>query len=204
MTPLSPLSDTKIAARYGVRNLEQKLENKKALQKELGWPMEAKVPLLCLPMGMSESLGGPLFKEVLPGLLSLPMEIVILGKGSSEFGEIFTKLATERGHRLAILPHDEGSIRKMYAASDMALFLTAPAETEEMKYCLTYGVVPIAPEGKPLEDYNPVQETGDSFLFSQLTAWHCFAAIVRAMETYKFPFDWRTIERHGMEKAENK
>ncbi len=203
MTPLSPLSDTKIARRYGVRTLEHKMENKTALQKEMGWPMESKIPILCLPLGMSEALGGAMFQELLPGIFSLPVELLVLGKGSSEFGALFTRLAKERSHRMAILPADETSMRKMYAAADMALFLTDPSSLEELDHCLEYSVVPIAPESKLLENYNPVQETGNSFLFQQPTTWHVFAAIVRAIETYKFPFDWRTIERHGMESKGN-
>jgi starch synthase len=199
MAPLSPLSDTKIARRYGARTLEGKIENKTALQRDLGWPMEPKMPLLCLPMGMSDSLGGTLFKQLLPGIFSLPLEILVLGKGSQEYGAIFTRLSRERGHRTAIVPTDGTSIRRMYAAADMALFLTDPTPEKELAYCLQYGVVPIALETKCLADYNPIQETGDAFLFEQPTMWHAFAAIVRAIETYKFPFDWRTIQRHGME-----
>ena len=84
-----------------------------------------------------------------------------------------------------------------------ALFLSNPTAHEELAHCLQYGVVPIAPEVKELDDYNPVQETGNSFLFEQPTVWNAFAALVRAIETYKFPFDWRTIQRHGMESKGN-
>ena len=201
MTTLSPLSDTKIPRRYGTRTLEHKLENKTAFQREMGWPMEPKRPMLCLPIGMSETIGGSLLQELLPGLLTLPIEIIILGKGSSEYGTLFTKIAKERSHRIAILSNNDTSIRKMYAAADMALFLADPSTQEELTHCLRYGVVPIAPEVGSLEDYNPVQESGDSFLFQKATVWDAFAALVRAIETYKFPFDWRTIQRHGMEKV---
>ncbi|MDD5750939.1 MAG: hypothetical protein PHS73_00270 [Candidatus Peribacteraceae bacterium] len=202
MTPLSPLSDSKIARSYSVRSLQDKVQNKTALQRELGWPMEPKAAMLCLPAGMSEGLGGTLFRELLPGLLTLPLQIVVLGMGSAEYGELFTKLAKERQHRLAIIPNAEENIRKMYAASDMAIFLTEPADRDELAHCLRYGVVPVAPESRQLENYNPVQETGDAFLFDNPeSVWSVYAAIVRALETFKFPFDWRTIQRHGMEKA---
>jgi len=200
LAPLSPSYDTKIARRYSSRTLEHKVENKTALQQELGWPMEPKAPILCLPSGMSEALGGELLKQMLPGLLSLPVEILVLGKGESMYGELFTQLAQERGHRIAILPATEDGARKMYAAGDIALFLTDPTGSEELEACLQYGVVPVAQEGRGLEDYNPVQESGDSFLFTEASPWMCFAALVRALETFKFPFDWRTIARHGMER----
>ena len=199
MTPLSPAYDPKIARRYSARTIEHKVENKTTLQKELGWPMEPKAPIVCLPAGMSDALGGTLLKEFLPGLLSLPVELLVLGKGSADYGELFTELAQERGHRIAIIPHDEDSMRKLLAAADIALFLTDPSGMPELTTCLQYGVVPVAPTGSGLSDYNPVQETGNAFLAADVTPWLLFAALVRALETFKFPFDWRTIERHGME-----
>lgn len=200
MNPLSPAYDAKIARRYSARTLEHKVENKTALQRELGWPMEPRMPILCLPGGMSEELGGALFRDVLPGLLAMPVSFLVLGKGAPEYGALFTELARERGHRLAILPATEDGQREMYAGADMALFLADPSGSEELAACLQYGVVPIAPAVKGLDDYNPVQETGDSFLFAETNPWLVFAAVVRALETFKFPFDWRTIARHGMER----
>ena len=64
-----------------------------------------------------------------------------------------------------------------------------------------YGAVPIAPRTPSLQNYNPVQESGNAFLYDELTKWHCFGAIVRALETFNFPFDWRTIQRHCMEEV---
>ncbi len=194
----SPHTDTHIAHRYSSSSLDQKLLNKTALQEELGWVPEPKRPVICLPAGMSEKLGGELFQQVLPGLLSLPIEILVVGKGSASFGSLFTKLSKEHKHRVAILPASETSLSKIYAASDMALFLANPASQKELTECLHYGVVPISLPCDALEDYDPVQEAGNAFVFPESNPWLCFMSLVRALETYKLPFDWRTIEKHGM------
>ena len=199
---MTPATDQKIAQRYTSKSLEKKGKNKVSLQEELGWPGEDKRPVLCLPAGMSEKLGGALLEEVLPGLLSLDIQLLILGKGSSKYGTLFTELAAKYGHAIAIISNEEVAIRKMYAAADMALFFEDPSGMEELPQALSYGVIPIAPETNVLADYNPVQEAGNSFLYKDKNVWHCFAAIVRAMETHKFPFDWRTIQRHCMESVQ--
>jgi starch synthase len=200
MHPFLPATDPLIPRKYSVGNVDQKVQNKTALQKELGWPAEPKRPLVCLPAGMTEKLGGQLLEDVLPGLLSLELEMIVLGKGSSRYGALFTKLEKEQKHRLHIMPEDEKSLHLMFAAADMALFLTDPSEMKEMVHALQYGVVPVsAVAASALEDYNPVQETGNAFLFEQPNKWAVFAQLVRACETYKFPFDWRTIQRHCME-----
>lgn len=200
----SPETDTHITARYTQKTLDQKVRNKSALQKELGWPVESKRAMVCLPMGMSDALGGKALQMMLPGLLTQSMELLILGKGSKEYGSLFTQLQKEHGHRIAILSVSEASVHKILAASDIALFLSDVTDSPEVQACLTYGVVPIAPETTSLENYDPVQERGTGFLYtpgssSQECAWSSFAALARALETFKFPFDWRTIQRQCME-----
>ncbi len=199
MSQLSPAYDNKIARKYSVKTLEHKVENKLALQKELGWPPEKRIPILCIPAEITNERGGALLKEVLPGILTLGLELIILGRGGEEYGAIFSKLTQEKGHRIAIIKDTEEDRRKMYAAADMALFLADATGTPELANVLRYGTVPIAPATRSLENYNPVQESGNSFLYEEPTKWHCFAAVVRALETHVFPFDWRTIQRHCME-----
>jgi starch synthase len=204
--PWSPDTDVLIAQRYSIKTLEQKVRNKAALQKELGWPVEGKRAMAALPLGMTDDLGGSVLRTMLPGLLSQSLEIVILGKGGKDYGALFTELQKESGHRIAILPADDVALHRILAGADMALFLSDVGGQSILQTCLAYGVVPIAPETDRLESYDPVQERGDAFLFSpgksgEQTAWSAYAAVVRAIETFKFPFDWRTIQRHCMEAA---
>jgi len=202
MSALSPAYDNKIARKYSVRTLEHKIENKLALQENLTWPTERKIPVVCIPTGMTNDLGGALLQETLPGIMTLGLELLILGKGSKEYGEIFTQLTRQKGHRIAILEDTDEKRRAMYAAADMAFFFTEPTSLQELQLTLRYGAVPIAPVTKALENYNPVQESGNAFLYEREDKWSCFAALVRALETFNFPYDWRTIQRHCMESAQ--
>lgn len=198
---LTPHTDSSIARKYSSSSLDQKVVNKTALQEEIGWPAEPRRPMLCFPAGMSEKLGGALFQELLSGLLALPIEVIIIGKGSANYGTLFTKLSKDHSHRMHILHDSEENQHKMFAAADMALFLSDPASMKELSVCLHYGVVPVSLPCAALEDYDPVQESGNAFLYEKPDAWLAFASLVRATETYKLPFDWRTIQKHGMETA---
>jgi starch synthase len=199
MTPLSPAYDNKITRKYSARTIEHKGENKAALQELVNWLVEPKQPIICFPGGTTEALGGELMQEVLPGLLELPVNIVIRGRGSKKYGELFTKIAKTSPHRIAILPDDETNLRKMLAGSDIAMFFATQNEGAELEDALRYGVIPVSLQHEILENYNPVQESGNAFVFDQPTRWQCFASVVRALETFKFPYDWRTIQRHAME-----
>ena len=204
MSPFSPTADSAIARKYGAKSLEYKVQNKLALQEELGWPSEPKRPVICLPLGMTDELGGALLQELIPGLLSLPVEILIRGKGSANYGALFTKLTQQYGHRITIMQDTEESLSKMYAAADMALFLTDPTKHPELLRCLAFGTVPVSIHCKSLSNYDPNQESGEGFFFEKPNVWHVYGALVRALETFRFPFDWRTIQRHCMEMAEAK
>ena len=199
--PISlPAYDTKIPRKYSARTIEHKVENKLALQDDIGWIAEPKQPIACIMTGMTDALGGALMEETILGMLELPVGLLIRGRGSQKYGALFTKLASQYKHKVKILPDDDVATRKMLAASDIALFFSVPTE-EDREMALRYGVVPVSREAAGLEDYNPVQETGNAFLFEQPTKWQCFASLVRALETFKFPYDWRTIQRHAMESA---
>ncbi len=198
---MSPSANSNITRPYNATTLEYKVQNKVALQEELGWPMEPKRAMICLPMGMTDQLGGELLKELVPGLMGMDLQLIILGKGSASFGTYFTELAKKYGHRVAILPNNEKGMEKMMAAADMSLFLKDPSNTPELTLSLQYGTVPVAVETSALANYNPNQESGDSFTFNKEDVWHAFAAVVRAMETFRFPYDWKTIQKNAMEKA---
>lgn len=203
MTNRSPSTDKTINRTYTSQTLEYKQLNKESLSTEIGWTVDKKKAVLCIPTGVSEQLGGKLLEEILPGLLELPVQILILGKGSSAYGKLLTELAKKHSDRIAIIPHDEKVMGKMYAAADMALFLSNPAGMPELDHALAYGAVPLAPLSTKLDDYNPNQESGNAFIYEKENVWHCFSAVVRALETFKFPYDWKTIQRHCMEQSEN-
>jgi len=175
--------------------LDEKAAAKSALQQELGWEKQPRRAMLCLPVGMSDELGGTLLENVMAGLLSLPLQIVVVGKGSKEYGSYFSKLATDKPHKVAIVANDKKMVENVLTASDMALFCAAPDE-DDARACLEHGVIPVSPATSVLTNYDPNQEAGNAFTYDQLTHWHCFAAAVRAMETYRFPYDWKTIQKH--------
>ncbi len=175
--------------------LDAKAEAKAMLQKELGWEKQPRRAMLCLPAGMSDELGGKLLEDVMAGLLTLPVQIVVVGKGSPAYGAYFTKLSKDKAHKVGIVANDKDMIEQVLAASDMALFC-AGADEAQLRECLQHGVVPVSPASSVLTNYDPNQEAGNAFTYDQLTHWHCFAAAVRAVETYRFPYDWKTIQKH--------
>lgn len=83
-----------------------------------------------------------------------------------------------------------------YKASDFVIILNS-----NITAVLNKGCVPIAQlDGNGTVDYNPILEKGNGFYFEKPTAWEIFAAVVRGLETYKFPHDWENLIREIIKK----
>jgi hypothetical protein len=90
---------------------------------------------------------------------------------------------------------EEKEIDRLLLAADLAVLFNH--QTELVQLLKNYGVVMIADDNCPLlENYRPNEESGNAFLFDQKDLWSVFAAIVRALETFRFPFDWQHIIRN--------
>jgi starch synthase len=66
------------------------------------------------------------------------------------------------------------------------------------------GVIPISMNRPGIKDYNPNKETGNGFVYKKEDSWSIFAALVRAVETFKFPYDWKHIVRQGILSEDSK
>jgi hypothetical protein len=98
--------------------------------------------------------------------------------------------------RIDVKVHSTGNedIDKALAKSNILLLLSK--NDELLKKAWQKGVVPVTHAFHPnIEDYNPTTERGNSFVFRSVNQWEIFAAIVRAVETFKFPYDWKFLMR---------
>ncbi len=56
-------------------------------------------------------------------------------------------------------------------------------------------LVPVAfKENKYFVNFEPNYEHGFAFLYNHDTPYSQFAAVIRAMESYKFPYDWKNLQ----------
>ncbi len=89
---------------------------------------------------------------------------------------------------------NQPKIEQFLLAADMAVvFEEHYNEIEDM---MKKGTVIIGREKSPyLQNYHPNEETGNSFTYAEFSPWDVFTALVRAHETYRFPYDWQNIIR---------
>ncbi len=83
---------------------------------------------------------------------------------------------------------------ELLEAADMSLSFSF-SDIQEM---LLNGTIPVSSERKEVSNYNPNNETGNGFVYTENDHWCMFAALVRALETFKFPYDWKNIIKQGL------
>lgn len=130
----------------------------------------------------------------------MDIQLLVLGVGSADYQGLFAKYAEQYSDKMKILINDELSRRKIYAASNISLIFKNNSQNAlELKNALAYGVLPVIQNDPILKNYNPVNESGNAFLFEKENEWLFFAALVRALENYKFAYDWQNLELAAME-----
>lgn len=160
--------------------IKQKKASKKMLAEKFSFSLKNPLMAVILDKELSKDEEGNL-REILEATSHVNVQVVILAD-------------TNSGFNAAFLPYGRANRKILLEASDMALSFKF-SDVEEM---LLNGTIPISPERAEVKDYNPNHETGNGFIYRKNDRWCIFAALVRAIETFKFPYDWNNIVREGL------
>jgi len=203
----NPLTDPGIVVRYDARHFDDKYKNKTHLQKKYGLRVDKDIPLLGMVTRITEQKGFDLLMEIIEPLLRLKLQIIIVGDGEKRYKNFLAKVGRKHPHKMvAYMQFRRGDVTRIYAASDMFLM---PSRFEPcglgQLISLRYGSVPIVRKtgglSDTIKDYNPRTGRGNGFTFKNYDSFAFFAAIVRAVETYRYRDIWRKIVVNGMEES---
>lgn len=127
---------------------------------------------------------------------SVPAVFILTSEISDEIQSKHVKPLIEGLSHLNVdvIGADYRDINKVISDTDIVVILD---ENEEiLKLAWSQGIVPVTQAfDAAIKDYNPNTESGNAFIYKNVDKWEIFAAIVRAIETYKFPYDWKFIKR---------
>mgnify|MGYP001590429406 CR=1 FL=1 len=156
--------------------LESKAKRKREFMGKMFFP---RTPVLLLDFSQVKKVDA--FKDLLKGFEAIHLTTLIVCAKNEDDLPI--------GKHLHYLP--ESAKQEAYEAADFAIMLDGNVDMAWEKGC-----VPISQlDGERTADYNPLREKGNGFYFKNPTKWEMFAAIVRASETYQFPYDWENLIR---------
>jgi len=201
---INPSSDHRIHTPFDIPTLDIRSENKIALQEQAHFPVRADVPLLAMISRLADQKGFDLIAQIIQPLLAQGVQFVVLGIGDQRYHELFQSLAAQYPEQVAIfLTFNTELAQRIYAGSDMFLMPSRfePCGISQM-IAMRYGSVPIVRSvgglADTVQEYSPHTGEGNGFTFKNYDPWELFAAIVRALEVYRFNDIWRTLQQRGM------
>ena len=200
-----PETDPNIQFHYGLKTLDLKIKNKSALQQKFNLPTGRQVCLFGIVSRLTEQKGfGLLMDAAEPLLENFDMQLVVSGSGDGHFMTFFQELAKKYPQKVAIqLNYDEVLTHMIYAGADAIIIPSRfePSGLTQME-AMRYGAVPIVRKTGGLADsvvdYDPANKTGTGFVFEKFDNRAFYGAMVRAIETYRYPEFWRDIQKRAM------
>lgn len=186
-------------------SLMKKEQNKTKLQEEVGLPVQKNVPLLGMVSRLTPQKGLDLLLRVLREILSLDLQVIILGAGEERYEQALRQAAAENPQKLKVfLMYNDQLAHKIYAASDLFLMPSVfePCGLGQL-IAMRYGTLPLVRETGGLKDtvlsYNEVTGEGNGFSFSNINAHDFLYTVERAVGIYHSRKDtWNKIVKNAL------
>lgn len=201
---MNPTTDPYLPQKFGIESLDKRVANKLAFQREANLPVDESVPVLGCISRLTSQKGFDILGEVIDALMDLPLQLVIMGTGDQYYHEMLSRVARRHPNKMAVfLTFNTGLAQKIYGASDLFLMPSRfePCGSSQM-IAMRYGSVPVVRStgglADTVKDFDPTTGEGSGFVFEKYSAMMLFAAIVRALETYKYKSAWRGLMEAGM------
>jgi starch synthase len=202
-----PATDALIARRYDATRLAGKRDNKLALQRRMGLPADAGVPLFGFVGRLTQQKGVDLIAAAAPRIAAAPAQLAVLGAGERELEDALRTLARARPREVAVeTGFDEPLAHLIEAGADAFLMPSRfePCGLNQM-YSQRYGTPPVAHATGGLcdsvVDCTPATLAGGTatgFLFGEPTGGALADAAERAIAAYRDPTTWQALQRNGM------
>jgi starch synthase len=200
----NPATDPYIIRNYRPADLSGKRACKKDLQGIFGLPLKAATPLIGIVSRLADQKGMDIILQAIEDLMSLNLQIVILGSGDEKYQTLLAELPGAHPGKIGVkIGFDNALAHKIEAGSDMFLM---PSKYEpcglNQIYSLKYGTMPIvrATGGldDTIEDYDPVTGSGNGFKFTEYSTSALLDAVRRAIGVYGDKNAWRRVMANGM------
>lgn len=198
----NPETDPLIYKGFSAEDISGKAVNKAELQKEMGLPKRADVPVIGIVSRLVGHKGFDLVKAVFEDILKADVQIVILGSGEWEFETFFYDMKGKYPEKVALkLGFVPQLAHRIYAGADIFLM---PSKSEPcglaQMVALRYGTIPIVRETGGLKD--TIQDSGDGegngFTFATYNAHDMLEAVWRALAGYSDTEGWNTLVLRAM------
>lgn len=204
----NPESDELIEHNYSVKQLNDKSDNKTALQKAFSLPVSGKHMLIGFIGRLVEQKGVDLIIDALDNLLQQPVQLVILGSGEKRFEAALKDAAAKHPQQVGVhIGYNEQLAHQIEAGADAFLMPSRfePCGLNQL-YSLRYGTIPIVHHVGGLADTvvdstdtNIKNKTATGVVFYEPSVDDFYDAVMRTLTLYSKPKLWTQIVSTGMQ-----
>ena len=160
-----------------------KKQRKEQKQKKWGLAVNAQIPMV-LVVDDSNHIQ-EILKEIIDGIASIGIQLVLVDSQKNNEGEVCKKWHGKYPESIMCISEDE------IEEDVFDIAILKEVKEDDLEKLKENNMVPIA-EGGKIAPFDPVEEKGNGFVF-EANPWSLFATLVRAAETYRFPYDWKNI-----------
>ena len=190
-------TDEIINTNFDVNTLELKVQNKMALQAELGLAIDKDIPMIAMITRLVSHKGLDIICDVMEELLRQNVQFVLLGTGEYSYEEYFKRLERNHPDKVRSLIQFNGAMsRKLYASSDIFLM---PSKTEpcglSQMICTRYATVPVVRKvgglADSIVDYG--EKNSNGFTFFDYNGYNMLDSINRCLVIYNDKDKWNEL-----------
>jgi len=163
-----------------------KKEKKEQTQKQLGLPVNGRIPMVFVSDIDQHILA--ILAKIIDGVASIGIQLILESSEDDENRPQLNEWQKRFPDSIKVVSKDELDAE----AVDIALL--EELTVERLKELRENQMVPVAVKGTVVT-FNPVEEKGNGFAFESGNPWSLLVALVRAAETYRFPYDWQNLVR---------
>ncbi|MBR2540334.1 MAG: glycogen synthase GlgA [Mogibacterium sp.] len=199
-----PATDKSIVFNFTPDTLDKKLQNKLALQRELGLREDPDTPLFVMVSRLTQQKGANLIAALLPEFIERNMQLAVLGTGDMQYESAIGEFAYYHPENFAArITFDEPLSRRFYASADVFLM---PSEFEPcglaQMISMRYGTLPLVRETGGLKDtvrgYWDTGENANGFSFKDFDVNGLRNAVDSALELWFNHKDvWSIIQQNA-------
>ena len=204
-TEFDPAKDNFIEKNFSIETLEDRAENKAAVQKEYDMPVKPEVPVFGFVGRLDNMKGVDLMVQTLRHVLNdYEIQFVQVGGGDGGLAEMLRQLKNEFPSNVGIHPYPNFTLpRLLFAGCDCILYPSRfePCGIVQIE-AMRFGAIPIVRRvgglADTVKDFDSGTGAGTGFVFNKFNEFSLYGQIVRAIEIYKNKPLWLKLQKNAM------
>ena len=200
-----PAEDPRIPYGYTDKDVFiRKPLDKEALQKELGLPVNRRIPVFAMISRLVEAKGLDLLTCIMDEMLQEDVQLVIVGTGDKASEQALTALAARSPDKVSVnILFSEDLAHRVYAGAD---FFLMPSRYEacglSQMISMKYGTIPVVHATGGLkdsvQDFQKFTGEGNGLSFAHFNAHELLFTIKRGLSDYEEDTVWEKLVLNAM------